>query len=206
MTDLATTWPPTTAGSRPSSTPDDGHAAFARWAGAAHDEVATPWSPWSHQLGPRLMRLHIPFPDGWTVTTRDRVVRAAAPRTNGALTVEVGPLHQAASVVDDTLAADLPMGAELRLTRRVDLRSTCGWPVAVIRASVVRDGSIVEERIGAFFRFGDSFAPVLVRGRDPEVWNQVVGELNAVILGADFAEGAGPSCLAHVIGLAGGAQ
>jgi hypothetical protein len=204
MTETTATWPRTTGEGIPSPAAD-GHAAFASWAGAAHDWVTNPWTPWSQRLGPRLMRLHVPFPQGWAVTTRDRFVRAVAPSTSGALTVEVGPLHQAA-IVDDTIADDLPIGAELRLTRRVDLRSACGWPVSVIRASVVHGGAIVEERIGAFYRFGDGVAPVLVRGRDPEVWNRFVGELDAFILAADFVEGAGPSCLADVLCLGGGAQ
>ncbi|MCB9565541.1 MAG: hypothetical protein H6709_09710 [Kofleriaceae bacterium] len=151
------------------------------------------------------MTLRVPFPDGWTVTTRDRVVRAAAPGTDGAVTVEVAPLRAAAGAVEDTLEAELPIGAALHLARPLAVRSARGWPVEVIRASVVRGGAVVEERIGAFFRFGDAIAPVLVRGRDPGAWNRVVGSLDAIVLAADFVEGAGPACLADVLGLDGGA-
>lgn len=115
------------------------------------------------------MRLVIEWPSAWEVRTlspnlTEIVIdptlvirmRAAIPLPAGITTW-----------TDGELAADAPAGTVVRPTRATRQESVWGWPVSICGAELVdAAGTVVEERLGVFYRLLYNGAEVVVRGCD----------------------------------------
>jgi hypothetical protein len=102
-----------------------------------------------------------------------------------AVVIEVEPLipipEEARPWIEAGMARDLPAGGALGEIAAVSSTNDLGWPMEIVGAAVL-DGSgrVLEQRIGAFYKFSEWGGHALVRARDAAA----LAETRAAILAA----------------------
>jgi hypothetical protein len=154
------------------------------------------------------MRLRLPFPADWSVERHEAYERVVVPghRTEPDLLVYVSELRGLPPVADASFFArelelEAPRGTRVSIEGVREDRSSTGWPVTIVRASVHRDGTLIEQRLASFYRVLDMFSMVAVVGRNPERWNEKVKGLGEIVLAAELDWSGPPACLAEILGL-----
>lgn len=154
------------------------------------------------------MRLNVPFPAEWVTENQDGWARTIVPGhlAEADLLVYVSEVRGLPPVIDakflaKQLGVATPTASAVVIDETRDDHSAKGWPVTIVRASVMLRGALVEQRLAAFYRLLDQFAAVIVVGTDPQRWADLAQGLGEVVLSADLDWSGPPASLAEILGL-----
>lgn len=154
------------------------------------------------------MRLVVPFPTEWSVENDDGGIRVVVPGSLAEpdLLVYVTDLRGMPPTIDASflskqLGVASPAHSQVQVDSTRDDQSTKGWPVTIVRGSVLLNGAIIELRLAAFYRVLDQFGVVVVVGKDPQRWRDLVPGLGEMVLAADVDWSGPPASLAEILGL-----
>lgn len=114
------------------------------------------------------MLLELDLPDGWTLQGRPDTHRTVV--TGLGPVIELGPLaalpDEPRRWIESVMVQALPPGTRLGPPSEVNLQNDLGWPMECVRAEVqTPEGQVLEQRLGAFYKFNEWVAFALVRGR-----------------------------------------
>jgi len=150
------------------------------------------------------MRLRLQLPESWISRARNsqvsEVVIAQGPTEDAELLCwvrwETAIPAGLKSWIADAMGFALPVGCTLRQrSLRRDV-SAVGWPVAVVEQDVLdAQGSLVEQRLGIFYRLLEHGAEIVLRIRSRERFEAMKPEILRVLLNgdADWTQAQAPS-------------
>jgi hypothetical protein len=83
------------------------------------------------------------------------------------------------------MAVELPAGGAARLAGMVARATDKGWPWRLVDASVVREGIVVERRLGGFYRFFEYGGFALARAAGSDLDPRRADEVIAILATAE---------------------
>jgi hypothetical protein len=106
-----------------------------------------------------------------------------------------------ANFLTKQLGLATPSGSHVSIEGTRDDLGANGWPLTVVRGSVMAGGVLIEQRLAAFYRILDQFAAVIVVGKDPQRWKDLAEGLGEIVLAANVDWSGPPASLAEILGL-----
>lgn len=135
------------------------------------------------------MRPLLTLPADWKSIEQPHQTVYLAPSATAEPTVLIGAGLMMPQVPDEDARIRDVLGIELgafqlRPGAAVVAKTDAGWPLEVTPALVVDGERTVEQRMLAFYRFGEWRALILVRGFDVDAWQLHTPTIRAALAGA----------------------
>ena len=131
------------------------------------------------------MKLNVDLPAEWSVQTNEEGKRLVVVR-EGAVVMEIETLipipEEAREWIEEVMGENVPPDCKLGELDELETKNDLTWPMEIVAVQVIGpDGKVVEDRLGAFYKFNEWGGQALVRSRDPRALEAVRGKLLAIL-------------------------
>ena len=131
------------------------------------------------------MKLVIDWPSGWTIQTHVNFTEIAVAPSLAIRMRSIALPVDITTWMHNRMIEDLPANTETRVVRSAKQQSLHGWPVNILHYTVEDEaGTIVEERVGTFYRLLYMLGEVVVRAQDSAVLARELPRIQELVLGA----------------------
>jgi hypothetical protein len=144
------------------------------------------------------MKLAIEWPSTWTVNVLPNFTEVIVTPELTIRERSIALPADVASWMHAVMIEDAPADTESRVVSATKQQSNHGWPISVMHYTFEDDaGTVVEERIGTFYRLLYNLAEVVVRAKQPAQLPAELPRIQELVLAAKVAWARHPASTLH---------